>query len=1255
MKRTVQKLISFLMVAVIIIAAAPLSGLVGLELPSFKFLASAEEENTTIDYSYLTPNQYMSKVLLNYNYSGEATPPSGAGDTIPQTQLKFWLDTSKASTARLLCNQLNQKSSFVNSVAAWEVLTFDPEEAYEDLQKEMDYYITILMSILDTQMNDSKLLNAWTCSTNETILALSKNTSGLVKSWFDVDVQNLGDIDVSDLSDAQFDELISSFESASESKKLFEDLENSFDLISKATKSLTTVYDVVQTVSAYSQIADLNGAVEKVLREIYLNAPDYSPLEAAALKVYEVCNENLTMAMVTSLEAGDALLNGTFKFCMGKVWDFALEGCLGSLGVGFKYGQAIGKAISNYCFSTDTIIEQYYVLNAVTEFEDVMIASVNSLATKYKANESAENADNFMKAVEILFSVYDLGCDYTLSFATTAKQEGLFNTIKSWFKKDETLETYQNAVSSIKSSMNDTKNTLTCIEGYRWYYEIDAPSAYSEYFELPEEPVVDTPPYSKTKEIVNIQPISLPELNSGAILTYTVTNEKTIIITGCNPSAVGTLQLPKDIGGFAVREIASSAFANCTGITEITTASTLRTINSSAFSGCSNLSIVTLNEGLKNIGSYTFNGTAITEVTIPSTVESMDYYNDDSSAFYGAKNLKTIVFAEGIKTIPEYALENVSSVTEVVIPDSVTIIGKAAFYGCTSLTEVILPESVVTVESSAFYGCTSLTEVILPESVVTVESSAFSGCSNLSKVTLNEGLKNIGYYAFNGTAITEVTIPSTVESMDYYNDDSSAFYGAKNLETIVFAEGIKTIPEYALENVSSVTEVYIPYSVTSIGSYAFNGCTALTDVYYGHTEKSWADVTISDYNNPLLNATMHYNHNVKNPTYKASYYVDSAVYVEYDLEKGDAVTQPETPQKTGYTFVGWTPAVPETMPNYDLAFQAIWKVNKYSVTFNVDGEVYEVYTFSYGREVSTPPSPTKMGYIFAGWDGEIPDTMPAENLVFNAKWIKSDAPITVYAVETYIMDTDGTYPQKPNIEDLYSVHSGYTVELAPELKTGFEIDNEKSVLSSIVSEDGSTVLKVYYSRNIYTLTLNSNADTTKIKYYYGSIIAPPLDPVASGREFVCWNPELPETMPAKDLTVTAVFKTANSDKIRVTIATPSTRTIRYGETLKLYASASNIPDGAKIKWYAEGHGVKLKPSSSGRTCEVTSVSSGNVVVKAVLVDANGNAITDVTGSIVSDSEYLYSEVTLWLMIVAFFRDLFNISAPVIQSVFKVTF
>ena len=164
-------------------------------------------------------------------------------------------------------------------------------------------------------------------------------------------------------------------------------------------------------------------------------------------------------------------------------------------------------------------------------------------------------------------------------------------------------------------------------------------------------------------------------------------------------------------------------------LTSINIPSRITTIGDLAFANCSGLTNITLNDGLKSLGRQALTGTSITTITIPKTVETLDAYPSLSgySFAYKATKLKKAIFAEGIQTIPAGAFMENTSITEVVIPNSVTTIGGSAFKKCTGLTNssLDLPDSITTIGDSSFDGCTGLTSIMLPPKVTTIASSTY--------------------------------------------------------------------------------------------------------------------------------------------------------------------------------------------------------------------------------------------------------------------------------------------------------------------------------------------------------------------------------------------------------------------------------------------------------------------------------------------------------------------------------------------------
>ena len=108
---------------------------------------------------------------------------------------------------------------------------------------------------------------------------------------------------------------------------------------------------------------------------------------------------------------------------------------------------------------------------------------------------------------------------------------------------------------------------------------------------------------------------------------------------------------------------------------------------------------------------------------------------------------------------------------------------------------------------------------------------------------------------------------------------------------------------------------------------------------------------------------------------------------------GTDITAPAAPTKTGYTFMGWEPEIPATMPAEDMTITAKWSINQYTVTFDTDGgSAVAPITQDYGTDITAPADPTREGYTFIGWDKAIPTTMPAENMTITAKWKDSEKP-----------------------------------------------------------------------------------------------------------------------------------------------------------------------------------------------------------------------------------------------------------------------
>ena len=226
---------------------------------------------------------------------------------------------------------------------------------------------------------------------------------------------------------------------------------------------------------------------------------------------------------------------------------------------------------------------------------------------------------------------------------------------------------------------------------------------------------------------------------------------------------------------------------------------------------------------------------------------------------------------------------------------------------------------------------------------------------------------------------------------------------------------------------------------------------------------------------------------------------------------GTKIESPAAPTKPGYTFAGWVPAIPETVPAENMSFKAQWTINQYTLTFDADnGTEATVITQDYGTKFDTPADPTREGYTFAGWDMDIPETIPAEDMSFTAKWIANQYTLT--------FDSDGG-------SDVAAITQDYGTKIktpAAPTKTGYTFagwDNE--IPETMPAESMS--FKAQWTINHYTLTFNADNGTedVEITQDYGTKFETPADPTREGYTFAGWDMDIPETIPAENMSFTA--------------------------------------------------------------------------------------------------------------------------------------
>ena len=332
--------------------------------------------------------------------------------------------------------------------------------------------------------------------------------------------------------------------------------------------------------------------------------------------------------------------------------------------------------------------------------------------------------------------------------------------------------------------------------------------------------------------------------------------------------------------------------------------------------------------------------------------------------------------------------------------------------------------------------------------------------------------------------------------------------------------------------------------------------------------------------------------NFSTKMFNVSFDVDGQVTTE-SLEFGSVIPTPQTPSKTGYTFAGWDPEfiAGTTVPAKDLSYKATWTVNQYTITFDTDGgtEIAPI-TQDFGTDITAPVEPSKTGYTFMGWSEDIPATMPAGNKVFKAKW-----QINSYKV-TFVSDGVEVSAKEQNYGSVITAPANLQKEghtfagWEPEFKEG----------TTVPAEDVTYTAK--WTVNKYTITFDTDGGTeiAPITQDFGTDITAPGEPSKTGYTFVGWSEEIPATMPAKDLNLTAKWQINSYDVVFVVDGEEVSRvTQEYGTPI----TAPEVQD--KVGHTFAGWDPEFKEGTTVPAEDVTYTAKWTVNKYTITFDTDG--------------------------------------------------
>ena len=592
-----------------------------------------------------------------------------------------------------------------------------------------------------------------------------------------------------------------------------------------------------------------------------------------------------------------------------------------------------------------------------------------------------------------------------------------------------------------------------------------------------------------------------------------------------------------------------------------------------------NTQTFTLNEGTS--ATITFapdNGHRIKNVK----VNNADVTSSVSNNSYTVSNIKSNTTVE-----VEFEAIPINSYTLKYVVDGVTYRTYQIQEGAT-----ITPEAYPTKDGYTFSGWSEIPQ-IMPSMDVTVTGSFIV---NKYKLTYQvDGVEYKSYDVEYGATITPEAFPTK---------DGYTFSGWSEIPKTMPAKDVTVVGTFTKDE--PIIKTYtLTITASGNGSATFNNTTSKNDSKTftqnegtsatiaftpdnGYRIKSVkvnsVDVTSSVSNNSYTVSNIKSNTTVEVEfeaipinSYTLKYVVDGVTYQTYQIQEGATITPEAMPTKEGYTFSGWS-EIPQIMPSMDVTVTGSFIVNKYKLTYQVDGVEYKSYDVEYGAMITPETFPTKDGYTFSGWS-EIPKTMPAKDITVVGTFTKDEPDINTYTLTlTALGNGTATFNNTTakNDSKTFTLNEGTSATIAFTPDSGYRIKSVKvnsvDVTSSVSNNSynvsdikANTTVEVEFEAipvNTYLITYVVDGETYKTyEIEEGAVITPEAEPTKDGYTFSGWS-EIPATMPANDVTITGTFTKMDS---RMTIDGINYETVPFSEHLVVvaegdYGSVLEVPE-----------------------------------------------------------------------------------------------
>ena len=668
------------------------------------------------------------------------------------------------------------------------------------------------------------------------------------------------------------------------------------------------------------------------------------------------------------------------------------------------------------------------------------------------------------------------------------------------------------------------------------------------------------------------------------------------------PTGPGEATVPNlttiDLSNTKVTSIGQYAFNACSKLTTISLPNTLQTINDGAFNGCSSLTSFSVPGSVKTIGSTVFDYCSIPTFTFEASNTAIT-----CSATIPCTNLylgRDITFTES----------GFSGVSALTIGTNVTSIGSLFFYS--NITSVTVPwDSPITIVDYAFSEETFTKATLWIPGGTKDAYKAADGWKKFTKMDFSSFVVKITGSAHGTLEVGEISSTNNETATTLIDRGKNAVFTvtpATGYEASAFTvngeAAALTDNSYTVENLSADQTVVANFTAISytIGYDLAGGSVALANptsytiessaitlnnpTKTGYTFAGWTGTGLAE---PTTSVTIAVG-STGDRSYTATWQVNKYT-ITFDSnggsaidpitqDYGSAVTPPAAPTKSGYDFTGWEPAVPATMPAENITCVAQWTINQYTITFNTaGGSVIAPITQDYATAVVAPANPTREGYTFAGWDKDIPTTIPAENVTITATWTPVNYTIS------YNLDGGSVVGVNP---------TSYTIESAPitlinPTKDGYDFagwtgTGLDAATKTVIIATGNTGDRSYtatWTKKTYTVSITGGgvtADNNSPKYGDNVVLTIMDDPDATLTSLTVNGDDVTSSIVGHQYTITSVSgnvsveATWSSTKEFITLTT-STATFSCEQDLNF--TGSELRAYIAAGYSKSGNGVLL--------------------------------------------------------------------------------